>query len=56
MYKVITANGYDYYEGVDEKTGDKYYNLVPEGSPAPSGGYAAEYICAIKKVPNIFKK
>ncbi len=55
MQKVITANGYDYYEGVDN-SGKKFYNLVPEGQPAPAGGYAAEHICKVKGVPNLFKE
>lgn len=60
MKKVTTANGYDYYEGVKEtgrRKGEMYYNLVPEGSPPPAGGYySSNYICNIKGVPNLFKK
>lgn len=54
MRLVKTANNYDYYVGVNKK-GQPYYNLVPTGQPKPQGGYmSAEYICGIKKVPNLF--
>jgi hypothetical protein len=53
MQKVATSNGYDYYIGWDEKTGN-FYNIVPENSPAPDGGYKKEYILGIKKVPDLF--
>ena len=51
--KIATCNGYDYYEGRDR--GTPYYCLVPEGGPAPAGGYYShEYACAIKNSPNLF--
>jgi hypothetical protein len=54
MYKVVSANGYDYYEGIEK--GKKFYCLVPVGSPSPNGGYySPEYACSIKNVPNLFK-
>lgn len=52
MNKVTTANGYDYYVGMED--GKPFYNIVPTGHPAPDGGYAREYICGIKKVPDMF--
>lgn len=53
MRKIATHSGYDYYVGCDKK--GTYYNLVPEGQPAPKGGYYShEYICGIKHVPNLF--
>jgi len=53
-FRLVAAFGkYDYYR---QYADDKYvYNIVPKGSPAPAGGYYdPEYICAIKKVPNLF--
>ena len=46
MKKVHTADGYDFYIGNDPHVDSlKLYNIVPEGSPPPSGGYyTIEYI------------
>ena len=53
MKKVATLNGYDYYIGQSKK--GVFYNLVPEGQPAPNGGYYnSNYICKVKGVPNLF--
>lgn len=55
MKKIATEFNYDYYEGTNKK-GQKYYAIVPAGQPAPKGGYMnPDYICKIKKVPNLFK-
>lgn len=51
--KVANAHGYDYYIIKDED-GKSWYNIVPEGQPQPSGGYAKEWILGIKKVPDLF--
>lgn len=54
MTKINTANNYDYYMGWDEKN-VPFYNIVPKGNQAPSGGYYSDaYICKIKNVPNLF--
>lgn len=54
MKKVATFGGYDYYVGT-AKDGKEFYNLVPSGNTAPTGGYFdSGYICRIKKVPNLF--
>jgi len=51
MQKVNTANGYDFYTGKDKEKNIWYYNIVPEGSPAPGGGYYSKYhIAGIKGV------
>lgn len=58
MTKILTHNGYDYYEGYEMKDGKciKYYCLVPSGEPAPSGGYySSQYACYIKQMPNLFE-
>lgn len=55
MRLVASEFNYDFYIGINEK-GDPYYNIVPTGQPKPKGGYgSSEYICGIKKVPNLFK-
>lgn len=55
MKLMATENGYNYWKGVDEK-GNEFYNVVPIDQSKPlSGYYAAEFICGIKKVPNLFK-
>lgn len=54
MTKIATANGYDYYYGNDN--GNKFYNIVPMGQAAPNGGYCRQYICAVKKQPDLFPK
>jgi hypothetical protein len=54
MSKVNAGNGYDYYIGY-ERGGTPFYNLVPSGEPAPTGGYySKEYILGIKNVPDLF--
>ncbi len=53
MKKVATFNGYDFYTGVTKK--GIYYNIVPEGTPAPKGGYYdKKYILSIKGLPDCF--
>lgn len=53
LTKVNTFGGYDYYRGESEK--GTIYNIVPQGSPAPSGGYYNKtYICAVKNLPDLF--
>ena len=51
MVKVGTCNGYDFY--LEGSLGDReaIYNIVPEGSEAPKGGYHNKtYIENIKGV------
>lgn len=51
MQKVHTESGYDFY--LEGPCGDSQaiYNIVPEGSPAPNGGYYnRRYIEKIKGV------
>jgi hypothetical protein len=51
MKKVNTANGYDFYVGKDKEKNIWYYNIVPQGSPSPAGGYYSKHhIASIKKV------
>ena len=51
MGKFGSFKGYDFYEGTDGNT--KVYNMVPEGSEPPSGGYIHyEYITKIKSGGN----
>ncbi|MEO6305616.1 MAG: hypothetical protein ABIP51_20810 [Bacteroidia bacterium] len=53
MRKIATQFNYDFYVGTGKK--GTYYNIVPINEPAPKGGYySSEYICGIKKVPNLF--
>ena len=58
MLKIATFGGYDYYKAeqrTGKKKGERYYNIVPTGSPAPKGGYYShEFICKVKNVPNLF--
>lgn len=56
MKRVATGNGYDYYISIDaaKATNGKFYNIVPENSPAPKGGYSKEWILGVKKVPDLF--
>lgn len=55
MRLIATKFNYDFYVGINKK-GQPYYNIVPSGQPRPNGGYmSAEYICYIKKVPNLFE-
>lgn len=60
MIKVRTSNGYDYYKSTkDEELNSHiqtpFYNVVREGNIPPAGGYfSPEYICKIKRVPNLF--
>jgi hypothetical protein len=55
MKLVHTGYGYDFYMGPDENS-EMRYNIVPQGSAKPEGGYPhSEYIAAIKKVKNVFK-
>lgn len=50
MIKGNTIDGYDLYHGYDEN-GECIYNIVPEGSSAPSTGYYDEkYIAQVKGV------
>ena len=43
----------DFYTGVTKK--GIYYNIVPEGTPAPKGGYYdKKYILSIKGLPDCF--
>jgi hypothetical protein len=53
MEKIATGSGYDYYIGWDENK-KPFYNIVPEGSQPPNGGYGKEWILGIKKVPDLF--
>lgn len=54
MVKIDSYKGYDYYTGWDALN-VVYYNIVPSDQPAPTGGYyAKEWICAIKKLPDLF--
>ena len=54
MFKIGTIQNYDFYIGIN-KNAEKYFNIVPSGQPKPAGGYYShEYICNIKKVPNLF--
>lgn len=54
MIKIASHKGYDYYTWWDNLN-VPYYNIVPSNQPAPTGGYyAKKYICAIKKLPNLF--
>jgi hypothetical protein len=39
MSKVTTVDGYDFYIWVGNGDFPTLYNIVPEGSPAPGGGY-----------------
>lgn len=55
MKKVASNDRYDYYIGWDEK-GKAFFNLVPIGNPAPSGGYSKEWILRVKKAPDLFPK
>lgn len=51
MIKVDTINGYDFYLEVGSRDKQTLYNIVPEGSPAPNGGYYnRRYIEKIKGV------
>ena len=51
MEKVNTAKGYDFYIGKDKEKNIWYYNIVPEGSQAPGGGYYSKnHIASIKGV------
>jgi len=56
MKLVNTENGYDFYAGTDKEP--RIYNIVPEGSPAPGGGYySKKYISDIKGVSiDLFKE
>lgn len=60
MTLINTFNGYAFYIGekkTGKRAGERYYNIVPIGSPAPNGGYySPEYICKIKGVPNLFTR
>lgn len=54
--KVNTKQGYDFYIGKDSK-GKPFYNAVPEGTPAPSGGYPnKDYILNVKGIEDGFEK
>ena len=57
MKLYLRLNGYDYYIADDPFFGkSKIYNVQPINEPAPKGGYYdSDFICRIKKVPNIFK-
>lgn len=49
MIKVGTCNGYDFY--IDSSLGERMatYNIVPEGSEAPTGGYYTRTFIEAKK-------
>ncbi len=50
IIKVKNEKDYDFYIGIT-KTGVKYYNIVPENSEVPTGGFITkETIENIKKV------
>lgn len=45
LVKVETHDGYDFYRG------DRLWNIVPEGSQAPTGGYSSrDFIEEVKRV------
>jgi hypothetical protein len=52
MKKVNTILGQDLYVGSDESKNFKpWYNIVPNGGPAPAKGYySAEFIASQKKI------
>ena len=52
MKKVNTAQGYDFWIGGLDGQCAHYYNITPEGTLEPDGGYfSAQYIANIKHVP-----
>ena len=54
MRLIKTAEGYNFYVGIDEN-GITYYNITPVEQPMPNGGYySSEFICGVKRVPNYF--
>jgi hypothetical protein len=53
MQLFTNAYGYNFWIGIDER-GEAFYNITLEGQPAPNGGYCSEWICGVKKVPNLF--
>jgi len=51
---ITTNSGYNYWRGIDGN-GKSWFNVTPIDQPKPGGGYlSADYICGIKKVPNLF--
>jgi len=53
---VATEFGYNFWVGEDEN-GYPYYNVIPQNQKYPEGGYlSSDYICKIKKVPNLFNQ
>lgn len=54
MRLIKTAEGYNFWIGID-KNGVSYYNITPIEQPMPSGGYySSEFICGIRRVTNYF--
>ena len=55
MTQVASSEYYDYYVGTENNF--TFYNIVPTGAPAPSGGYfSKEFIFHIKHdAPDLFK-
>jgi len=52
-----THDGYDFYTGYlnSERIGEQCFNIVPQGSPAPTGGYVSrEWVEKVKGVKFYF--
>lgn len=55
LTRVATRDGYDFFKGIDSNDRE-VFNVVPERSGIPTGGYYNSYtICNTKRVINIFK-
>jgi|694.fasta_scaffold115102_7 hypothetical protein len=51
--KIANYKGYNFF--LINQEGEILYNVVPENQENPNTGYlSSEYICRIKKVPNLF--
>jgi hypothetical protein len=52
--KIATEEGYDFYMGIND--GKYFYNVVPEGTPAPDKGYySVQDILKQQDIPEVFK-
>lgn len=52
--KIATEEGYDFYMGTND--GKYFYNVVPEGTPAPDKGYySVQDILKQQDIPEVFK-